>query len=329
MDRHPTRFSLIWVLGFAVSGAFSYLAFRNFQWTILKDMTAAIDPFPLALAGVFLSLSIVVRAYRWKFFLPEKEGLSFHSLVSGVAIGYFFSNIFPGRMGDLLRPGYAAKANNRPFHIFFYSVVLERIFELIMLLLFAAVLLELSGTALPRVLNIKIPFLLGFILAGLLFMFFSRIVLRNIMDISNYLNIRALSKSIQELLMSFEGNFRYERTAVLIFLSVMIFFMDGLVFVFALQSLGLQVTFIGKFTTMVVTSLAHLFPSAPAGVGVFHYFCQTSLNVFGVDKSVALSAAVLIHAFIFLCDFLLGLFFIFFGPLKAIHFLKGKAFSGI
>ena len=321
MNQYSHKLSMVCIFGFIVSGVFGFLSFRDFHWNTLKNVSMGVEPWLLTLAGLFLIMSIFLRAYRWKYFLPPNMGISYHSLVSGVAIGYFFSNIFPGRMGDLLRPGYVSKASNQSFSIVFYSVVIERIFELIILLLFALTLLKYNGV-LADILRGKFHILYGIVFIGLLLLFFARHILSGILRISRSTNLSFISKPINQIIIAFEGNFRYKRTLFLIVLSVLIFFVDGLVFVCTFNALQLQVTFIGKFTTMVATSLGHLIPSAPAGIGVFHYLCKTSLNFFGVDNSVALSAAILVHAFNFLLEFMIGMFFLISGPLKFIHIVN-------
>jgi len=272
--------------------------------------------------------SILLRAYRWKFFLPRNGGYSYYSLVCGVAIGYFFSNILPGRMGDLLRPGYVSKASNQSFHIIFYSVLMERIFELVILLLFATTLLKYNGV-LADIINGNFHILYGISFAGLFLLFFSRHILSWALRVSRNRNWNYFSKPIGEIVTAFEDNFRYTSILVLILLSFLIFLFDGLVFVFAFDALQLQVSFIGKFTTMVATSLGHLVPSAPAGIGVFHYLCKISLIFFGVDNSVALSAAILVHAFYFLFDIIIGMFFLISGPLKIIHIMNRNAINEV
>lgn len=328
MSQYSHRLSMVCILGFIVSGVFGFLSFRDFHWDTLKKISMGVEPRLLTLAGLFIIISIFIRAYRWKYFLPQDMWFSYHSLVSGVAIGYFFSTIFPGRMGDFLRPGYVSKASNQPFSIVFYSIVIERIYEMIILLLFALIMLKYNGL-LANIISDKFHILYGIVFTGLLLLFFARHILSAILRISRNDKFKFISKPINEIITAFEGNFQYKRTFILIILSIFIFFIDGLVFVYTFESLQLKVTFIGKFTTMVATSLGHLIPSAPAGVGVFHYLCKTSLMFFGVDNSVALSAAILVHAFYFLFDFIIGLFFIVSGPLKFIHIMNRNAINEV
>lgn len=328
MNHSSRKTQWICILGFIVSGIFGYLSFRSFQWSTLKSVLSRVEPGLLTLAGFFLMTSILLRAYRWKFFLPRNGGYSYYSLVCGVAIGYFFSNILPGRVGDLLRPGYVSKASNQSFHIIFYSVLMERIFELVILLLFATTLLKYNGV-LGDMVSGNFHILYGIAFAGLLLLFNARFILSWALRVSRSRNWNFLSNPISEIVTAFEDNFRYTSILVLILLSFLIFMIDGLVFVCAFDALQLHVSFIGKFTTMVATSLGHLVPSAPAGIGVFHYLCQTSLHYFGVERNVGLSAAILVHAFFFLMDFVIGVYFLVFGPIKLVQIMNRSAASEV
>jgi len=51
-------------------------------------------------------------------------------------------------------------------------------------------------------------------------------------------------------------------------------------------------------------------PSSPAFVGVYEYFCVTALALFAIDKSFALSYAVLLHLLQFSLLVSIGLFFL-------------------
>ena len=73
---------------------------------------------------------------------------------------------------------------------------------------------------------------------------------------------------------------------------------------------------------MVITALSHSLPSAPANIGVFHYFCQLSLTRLGVDGEVALAAAIFIHAFMFIFDFIFAIVCILFGPWRSRDFFE-------
>lgn len=315
MKRYLNNSLILCVIGFIVSGIFGYLAFRDFQWNILKHVALGAEPWLLVIAGILILISILLKAYRWRFFLPIDKRVSYFSLASGVAVGYFFSNIFPGRMGDLLRPGYVSKANRQPFHIILYSIFIERIFEVVILVLISIMLFKYNSS-LADIISGNSYILYALVCIGLIVLIFSKYILSLISLISRVTKFNFISKPIDEIIVAFEDIFKYKRTLMLICLTFLIIFLDGMVFVCTFDALHLNVSFIGKLTTMIATSLGYLIPSAPAGIGVFHYLCQTSLHYFGVDKHIGLSAAIFVHALCFICDFVIGVFFIVFGPLR-------------
>ena len=47
---------------------------------------------------------------------------------------------------------------------------------------------------------------------------------------------------------------------------------------------------------LVVTTISIVVPSSPGYVGTFHYLCQLSLVMFGVNAGIALSYATVVHA---------------------------------
>jgi uncharacterized membrane protein YbhN (UPF0104 family) len=77
----------------------------------------------------------------------------------------------------------------------------------------------------------------------------------------------------------------------------------------AMNSPELELPLSAAYLVMTVTSLVVVLPSSPGYIGVFHYFAVLTLTtVFGVDKNIALSYAVVIHAFTYIWLIILGVF---------------------
>ena len=112
-------------------------------------------------------------------------------------------------------------------------------------------------------------------------------------------------------------------------LTIGIFFLEGMAYVFLLDSLHISIKIFEKFTVMVLTSLSLLFPSAPSGVGVFHYFFKRTVMLFNVDPNLALSGAIFVHAFIFIFDFVFALFIYKIGPLNFSGFMETEHMNNV
>jgi hypothetical protein len=59
---------------------------------------------------------------------------------------------------------------------------------------------------------------------------------------------------------------------------------------------GLELPWIAAPAVLLFVSLGHLIPSAPSGVGTYHFFCVAGLRLFDVDPATAASVALLGHA---------------------------------
>ena len=111
---------------------------RSFSWSRLW---ASISGARTSLLLVVLALvysTYFLRAFRWRFFMrPIKRG-SLAALFAGQVLG--FGSIFLiGRLGELVRPAYIAKKENVPMSSMLAVLALERVYDIIaIVLLFAA-----------------------------------------------------------------------------------------------------------------------------------------------------------------------------------------------
>ncbi len=162
---------------------------------------------------------------------------------------------------------------------------------------------------------------------GIIFLFFSQTILKVAYKISIKLKFNFITNSIYILLNAFEGNLKGKRFVSTIFLSAIIFLLEGLFYSLLIESTGISISFFDKYMVMIIASLSIMLPSAPSAIGVFHYFCQFALTMFGIDKELALSVAILIHAYMFIFDFFFAIVCIVFGPIKSKFFLKREYLS--
>ena len=116
---------------------------QNFD-DLMKVLRDDVDYTWIWVAIVFGLLSHVSRSLRWQM-LTKSMGyrISFMNSFMGVMIGYFANMAIP-RMGEFTRCGVVSKYENVPFSKLLGTVVTERVFDMIMLLLLTLVLGVLS-----------------------------------------------------------------------------------------------------------------------------------------------------------------------------------------
>ena len=110
--------------------AFLYLFFRRVEW---KEAFQSITDVNLVWFIIMLLLApfhLFTRALRWDYLLRhEKKGVSFYNRFAANAVGFTVSMIFPGRLGEIVRPIYLAKKENMKKGFVLGTVVVERIFD--------------------------------------------------------------------------------------------------------------------------------------------------------------------------------------------------------
>ena len=109
--------------------------FRGFDWQKFAETFEAMDASWLA-AGVGLALSSYVgRALRWKALIrPQKPEVRFWALLDSTIIGFSAAVLF-GRAGDMVRTYLIAKKEGLSFSSQVGVWLLERIYDLLMVLL--------------------------------------------------------------------------------------------------------------------------------------------------------------------------------------------------
>ena len=113
---------------------------QNFD-DLMKVLRDDVDYTWIWVAIVFGLLSHVSRSLRWQM-LTKSMGyrISFMNSFMGVMIGYFANMAIP-RMGEFTRCGVVSEYENVPFSKLLGTVVTERVFDMIMLLLILWLLL--------------------------------------------------------------------------------------------------------------------------------------------------------------------------------------------
>ncbi len=123
---------------------------KSFHWDILLSTITGLHWGWMSLAIGLILLTYLGRALRWEIMIRSMcPGASVWYLFKATAIGFTAIVLF-GRAGELVRPYLIAKQNKLPFSSQMAVWLIERIFDLLMvLLIFGAALTQVSHTAAP------------------------------------------------------------------------------------------------------------------------------------------------------------------------------------
>lgn len=77
-----------------------------------------------------------------------------------------------------------------------------------------------------------------------------------------------------------------------------------------MMAMGIRLPLVAAVFLLVVLQIGTKLPSSPGNIGVFHYLVVVSLSVFSVEKGLALSCGLVLHAVVVLLPSLLGAFYL-------------------
>jgi uncharacterized protein (TIRG00374 family) len=309
-SRHTRRLRdpRVW-LGIAVTVFFLWLTLRDVPFAEVGRVIAGANWW--VLVGLSLPtyfLLIWLRALRWGHLTDPIEPIHRSSLARAVAVGFMANNVFPLRMGEVVRSWYLAREAGGSVAAIFGTVILERIIDTICVLLLVGIVILWQGTGEGGVLAEGAILLLPVALlpiAGLallkaapdLVIRIAVTVLRPLPRLSGV--AERLIRRFHEGLGALSGGrhlFWIALQSALIWLVVspatiwIGFLALGIEFDSALQVVE------ASWVTQAAVGVAVALPSAPGFFGLFHLACKIALLRFGVAPEMAVAAGTLIHA---------------------------------
>src|SRR6185295_3471581 len=113
-------------LSLAVSAGFLYLAFRNVS---LAELMAALERVRGSWLLVAVGVSFVLmafRAWRWQLELRPLEHVPFARLWAVTAVAYMAINLFPARLGEVVRPWLLSRRSTVSFSNVVGNLMVEK-----------------------------------------------------------------------------------------------------------------------------------------------------------------------------------------------------------
>jgi uncharacterized protein (TIRG00374 family) len=146
------------ILGLAIAGLALFLTFRNVSFHAIYQSIRGLEVRYIPVVVVLFFASFVVRVYRWHYLCRAVKSIPPRRLYSPMMIG-FMGNLLPLRAGEFIRAYLLGKREDIGFSASFATIVVERIFDMISILVLFAGLLVFNplvfvphgGTSDPRI----------------------------------------------------------------------------------------------------------------------------------------------------------------------------------
>jgi uncharacterized protein (TIRG00374 family) len=302
-----------WALAIAFTVGFGYLAIRNVELAELADSLGESNYWYVLPAFALLAAAFFIRVLRWQYMFSPRTRPALWPTSETLLLGQFLNSVLPFRAGDAARI-VALRSFGGPSRVETAgTVVLERVFDVLALLL----LLFVTLPWLPEVTWIRAAGLLAVVLtvalaAGAIVLRVYgeravRVVLAPLARLP-FLSAGRVEAAVRNLT---EGVIVLRNTRLGLFafsLTIVSWIVLGMSFWLLTIGFGFELSPLAGLLIVIAIGLSHLLPSAPAAVGVFEAAAIVALAAYGVPQAPALSYALVAHALNVLPFVIAGLF---------------------
>ncbi len=310
-DRKSSLWNKVksWLPGVVISLVAMFIVFRLANWNDLKSAFTNINPIFIVAASTLTVLFCLTRAFAWRILLDRKASIS--QTFFGVNAGYLLNNLFPLRAGEIGRAILLGQSTGLgTFHVL-STIIIERAFDLA----FAALLLISS---LPLALGLSWAKPVAFttlilVIIGLTILF---LIARNTGAVHNWvLQGPGKYSVVKKYLLPYLDNLLEglgSLTKPNMFLSAVFWiavswFVGVVNYYIVILSMVPHAPFWWGVLIDSILAMGIALPSAPAALGVFEASLVAALSLVGIDPTIALAYAVVMHFIQFAVTGILGM----------------------
>ena len=311
------------IIGLALSVVLLWLAFKDVAWSEVFVALRRANV-PLVVLAVLVGSSIfLLRAIRWRPILaPVAPRLPIGTLWRATAIGMMANNTLPARIGELVRAFALSRETTVPFSAAFASLVVDRVFDAVVVLLLLVVSLfdasfpastlilgrpiaNWAGSGVIAVVAISLAIYAIIVfpdrLIGLFELFARRVAPR--FEERGRMMLRSFAEGLS--VFRHFGHFLN-----VLFWAVAHWLVQALAFWIMFKALGINVSFFAALFVQGAIVLLVSIPSTPGFFGPFEIASVAGLHLYGVPESLAAAWALSYHILSLIPITLFGLYYL-------------------
>jgi uncharacterized protein (TIRG00374 family) len=309
-------------VGGVLSAGLIYWTLRGISPAEVAHRLSEADPLLFAAAIICATAIFPVRALRWRAILePVAPKVPFGPLWRATAIGMMVNNVLPARAGEFARAYALKKETGISFATGLASLVVDRLFDAIVLLLLAAFAIfdpalsgaqTLGGRPLSSFATGAGALVLILLLGTYALIFFPTQLLRLF-----ELFARRVSPTVEDrgrrVLQTFINGLSVLRSpgrfATVFGWSIAHWVLNAFGIWLAFKAVGIAAPFSAALFIQAFIALGTAVPSAPGFFGVFEYMSIEGLSVYGIGRQQAATWAIGYHLFSFVPITLIGAYY--------------------
>jgi uncharacterized protein (TIRG00374 family) len=309
-------------LGVVLSAALIYWTLHGISPSEVARQLSRADPL-LFVAATFCATAIfVLRAFRWRTILePVTTKIQLGALWRATAIGMMVNNVVPARAGEIARAYALNKEARVPFATALASLVVDRLFDAIVLLLLAAIALldpslssadSLAGRPLSSFATGAGAIVVLMLLALYALVFFPNQLLRLFELFARRVSpsVEARGRRVLETFMRGLSVLRRPgRFAAVFGWTLAHWLLNAVGFWLSFRAVGITAPFSAALFLQAFIALGTAVPALPGFFGVFEYMSVQGLAVYGVGQQQAATWAIGYHLFSFIPITVIGAYY--------------------
>jgi len=311
-------------LGVVISVAFLYWALQKLDLASFWEAVKTAQYLWLIPGIAIFFADVWVRSWRWHYLLRPLKKIPTRTMFPIVCIGYMGNNIYPARAGEVLRAVVLKKREGVPISASLATVIIERIFDGVVMLAFVFLnlpeLVTLTGSSgTIGTLNIRDVTLIGTVafIGALVVFLLAAMFPKPTERIVNYLIDRVMPARVREKTRDLSMRFlsgleslRSPQEALMIFVTTfIIWLMETGKYWFVMHAFNFQVSFFALMLMNGIVNLMTTLPAAPGYIGTFDAPGIALLKAYGVDGSIATAYTLVLHLALWLPITAVGAYF--------------------
>lgn len=300
MRQRMTKERFVMGLGLILSAVLAFYFLRRVDLGQLGATLVSVNLWILSICLVTRGAVFALSALRSMVFLRPLRRYRFSECFTAWLAGDVTNNIFPFRLGELVRIDLLARTGGLSRSSTLAVVALERLLDLVSLLILFAMAVPLLAIDLSG--DRRLAWGLGAVVGALLLIAWlitepSRFP-RLVMFVSRPFKPRVQAWLFQNA-QRFVNGFSALRSSRAIVEAAAITLLMRLVGMLSIQcwlwAFGIDLPVYAPLIVVVFLSVGTMVPSSPGFIGTYHVACAYALEVMGVEPAIAASVAIAGH----------------------------------
>ncbi len=269
----------------------------------IYDTFLTANPYYILISFIVLLLSMFLLAFKWFVILKfQNINVGLWYIFKLYMIGVFYGTISPARSGSIIRASYLANKTNRPVGEYLSSILLERIMDLFVILIFSIIgcilLSKYLSNWLPAIL---VSFFIFLILS--VFLFKKNLNKLFLQFIYKFLIPERFKEKSKEIYHAFYSNLlSIKKIIICLLLTIITWSFLGIYLFILSKAYSINISLFYMILILAITTVISLIPITVGGLGTREASLIFLFSLFNVPsvKAVSLSFLSLLISGVFI-----------------------------